>query len=57
MTPRSGALSWAEKQKFYGTNQRPERPRPFGTGPVKRCHQGLFSPFSTFLRVIFFPPV
>ena len=28
----------------------------FGTGLVRHCPQGLFSPFFTFLRVIFFRP-
>ena len=31
------------KQKFSGTNQKPERRRPFGTGLVRHCPQGLFS--------------
>ena len=33
-----------------------ERRRPFGTGLVRHCPQGLFSPFFTFLRAIFFRP-
>ena len=41
---------------FSGTNQKPERRRPFGTGLVRHCPQGLFSPFFTFLRAIFFRP-
>ena len=40
---------WAEKQKFSGTNQKAERRRPFGTGLIRHCPQGLFSPFFTFL--------
>ena len=40
-------------QKFSGTNQKPERPRQFGTGLVRHCTQGLFSPFFSFLRAIF----
>ena len=40
---------------FSGTNQKPERRRPFGTGLVRHCPQGLFSPFFTFLRAIYFP--
>ena len=32
----------------------PERRRPFGTGLVRHCPQGLFSPFFTFLRAIYF---
>ena len=40
------------------TSQKPERRRPFGTGLVRHCPQGLFSPFFTFLRSIYiFPPV
>ena len=39
---------------FSGTNQKPERRRPFGTGLVRHCLQGLFSPFFTFLRAIYF---
>ena len=38
------------------TNQKPERRRPFGTGLVRHCPQGLFSPIFTFLRAIFFRP-
>ena len=41
---------------FSGTNQKPERRRPFGTGLVRHCPQGLFSPFFTFLRAIFSRP-
>ena len=43
-----------EKHKFSGTNQKPERHRPFGTGLVRHCPQGLFSPLFTFLRAIYF---
>ena len=43
-------------QKFSVTNQKSERWRPFGTGLVRHCPQGLFSPFFTFLRAIFFRP-
>ena len=39
---------------FSGTNQKPGRRRPFGTGLVRHCPQGLFSPFFTFLRAISF---
>ena len=45
-----------EKRKFSGTNQKPERRRPFGTGLVRHCPQGLFSPFFTFLRAFFARP-
>ena len=34
--------------KFSGTNQKPKRRRPFGTGLVRHCPQGLFSSFFTF---------
>ena len=44
----------ARRDKFSGTNQKPERRRPFGTGLVRHCPQGLFSPFLTFLRAIYF---
>ena len=37
-------------------NQKSERRRPFGTGLVRHCPQGLFLPFFTFLRAIFFCP-
>ena len=48
---------WYKKtQKVSGTNQKSERQRPFGTGLVRHCPQGLFSPFFTFLRAIFFRP-
>ena len=33
-----------------------ERRRAFGTGLVRHCLQGPFSPFFTFRRAIFFPP-
>ena len=47
----------AKKSKFSGTNQKPERQRLFGTGLVRHCPQGLFSPFFTFLCPIYiFPP-
>ena len=39
---------------FSGTNQKPERQRPFGTGLVRHCPQGLFPLFFTFLRALFF---
>ena len=42
------------RKRFSGTNQNPERWRPFGTGLVRHCPQGLFSPFFTFLRAKFF---
>ena len=53
---RSGFWLVPENLCFSGTNQKPERRRPFGTGLVRHCPQGLFSPFFTFLRAIFFRP-
>ena len=53
---RSGFLLVLEKHKFSGTNQKPERRRPFGTSLVRHCPQELFSPFFTFLRGTFFSP-
>ena len=52
----SGFWLVPEKHKFSGTNQKPERQRPFGTGLVRHCLQGLFSPFFTFLRATFSRP-
>ena len=49
-----GTKKSKERHKFSGTNQKPERRRPFGTGLVRHCPQGLFSPFFTFLRAIYF---
>ena len=51
-----GADSGGENLCFSGTNQKSERRRPFGTGLVRHCPQGLFSPFFTFLRAVFFRP-
>ena len=42
--------------KVSGTNQRPEQPWPSGTGLVRHCPHGLFSPLFTFLHAIFFCP-
>ena len=50
----NGRKNMAQNLCFSGTNQKPERRRPFGTGLVRHCPQGLFSPFFTFLRAIFF---
>ena len=41
---------------WSGTNQKPERRRPFGTSLVRHCPQELFSPFFTFVRALFFRP-
>ena len=54
---RRSAFSLGRKtQKFSDTNQKSKLRRPFGTGLVRHCPQGLFSPFFTFLRAIFFHP-
>ena len=45
------------KQKFSGTNQKPELLRRFETGPLRPCPLGLFLSFLTFLRPNFFAPV
>ena len=43
------------RKNIYGTKKSKER-RPFGTGLVRHCPQGLFSPFFTFLRATFSRP-
>ena len=48
-----GTMSYQTSYSFSGTNQKPERRRPFGTGLVRHCPQGLFSPFFTFLCSIY----
>ena len=53
---RSAFWLGRKTQKFSGTNQKSERRRPFGTGLVRHCPQGLFSLFFTFLCPIFFCP-
>ena len=53
---RSAFWLGRKTQKFSGTNQKAERRQPFGTGLVRHCLQGLFSPFFIFLRAIFFRP-
>ena len=53
---RSAFWLGTKTQKFSGTNQKPERPRQFGTGLVRHCPQGLFWPFFTFLCAIFSRP-
>ena len=54
---RSAFFLGRKTQKFSGTNQKPEWQWPFGTGLVGHCPEGLFSPFFTFLRAIFFCPL
>ena len=34
-------IAMPENMCFSGTNQKPERQRPFGTGLVRHCPQGL----------------
>ena len=55
-TAPSLAALWPgrKKQRFSGTNQKPELPRPFGSGPLKPCPQGLVFAFLTFLWPNFF---
>ena len=48
-------LIGTKTRTFSGTNQKPEQLRPFGTGLVKHCPQGLFSPSFTFLGATFSP--
>ena len=50
---RSGFWLVPENFCVFLPNQKPERRRPFGTGLVRHCPQGLFSPFFSFLRAIF----
>ena len=52
----SGFWLGRKTQKFSGTNQKPERQWPSGTGLVRHCPQGLFWPYFTFLRALFFRP-
>ena len=49
---------WLVPENFcvFLPNQKAERWWPFGTGLVRHCPQGLFSPFFTFLPAIFFLP-
>ena len=53
---RSGFWLVPENFCVFLPNQKPERRRPFGTGLVRHCPQGLYSPFFTFLRAIFSLP-
>ena len=53
---RSGFWLVPESFCVFLPNQKAERRRPFGTGLVRHCLQGLFSKFLTFLRAIFFRP-
>ena len=53
---RSDFLLVPENVCVFLPNQKAERWRPFGMGLVRHCPQGLFSPFFTFHRAIFFRP-
>ena len=53
---RSAFWLGRKTQKLSGTNQKPERQRQFGTGLVRHCPQGFFSPSFTFRRAIFSRP-
>ena len=53
---RSGYWLVPENFCVFLPNQKPEWRWPLGTGLVRHCPQGLFSPFSTFLPAIFSPP-
>ena len=50
-SPPFWLLIGARKHKFSGTNQKPERRRPFGTGLVRHCPQG-----SSRRSLLFFVP-
>ena len=49
----SGFWSVPENFCVFLPNRKAERQRPFGTGLVRHCPQGLFSPFFSFLCAIF----
>ena len=53
---RSGFWLVPEKHKFSGTNQKPERRRPFGTGLVRHCPQGSSRRSLLFFCAIFSRP-
>ena len=53
---RSGFWLVPENFCVFLPNQKAEWRRPFGTGLVRHCPQGLFLPFFTFLHAIFFCP-
>ena len=53
---RSAFWLGRKTQKFSGTHQKSERRRLFGTGLVRHCPLGLFSPFFTFLLATFSRP-
>ena len=55
---RRRSCFWLVPQNFcvFLPNQKAERRRPFGTGLVRHCLQGLFSPFFSLLRAIFSCP-
>ena len=49
-------LIMQKKQKVFWHQSEARTAATVGTGLVRHCPQGLFSPFFTFLRVIFFRP-
>ena len=55
---RRHSAFWFVPENFcvFLPNQKAERRQPFGTGLVRHCPQGLFSPFFSFLRAIFSRP-
>ena len=53
---RSGFWSVPENFCVFLPNQKAKRRRPFGTGLVRHCPQGLFPPFFAFLLAIFSRP-
>ena len=53
---RSGFWLVPENFCVFLPHQKAQRRRPSGTGLVRHCPQGLFSPFNTFLRAIFSRP-
>ena len=52
------ASDWCQETcVFLAPIRKPERRRPFGTGLVRHCPRGLFSPFFTFFRATSFRPL
>ena len=55
-SPLFWLLIGARKLVFFWHQSEARTARPFGTGLVRHCPQGLFSPFFTFLCATFFRP-
>ena len=55
-SPPFWLLIGARKLVFFWHQLEARTARPFGTGLVRHCPQGLFSPFFSFLRATFFHP-